>query len=245
VSFRDEVGFAVRDSDLVDEDTFADITRDVLARIDGSLFRASASIDRFGNVGVEATQGRPLQMATGIQISSSEYVNISGAPQHAVQYFLIDGGRIEMIAESGSTIRYSLDIHSRVTGGRLSRFQSEGTVESQADGILSLTTSGRDIDTFLVDDFTVEIPLAFRRFDLGIIPVGATVALTYNLEFISLLPGFVEIAAWEFSDPGGLSVFGDLEFLPVVATPTPGTLALFLPGLAVLGLLLRRRQRQA
>jgi hypothetical protein len=214
--------------------------RDVSAQITGFYGSAFAAAGLFGDVGMQGEVHRSGQMRTVAFIENDTFVNLLGVPQFARTNFIIDGGQILLLGGPVATIQYSIDIGFFIydsAGGvvDVGRWQSAGIVESRDFNRPTLTVFGEDIGVALVpNSIIVDIPLSFHTFDIGIIPPGGSIDLTYQADFRSDTQ-LVEIAAWRFSDPGNITGAGDfptVTFSPA-AVPEPGAALAIGVGLAV------------
>ncbi len=244
----------VSDGDSVTGATSADITTDILAGINLQFtYEATASVGRFGNLGVSAFQATDGELHTQVVIRSDEFVNL-GLPRRATANFIIDGGEIELVANTGAIVEFQLTITSNVSnGGDFRRWQHFADIEANNFSSVTYTSnSSTDIGAFVDPSrpTRVEIPFSFQSFDLGIIPSGATIDLEYQLDIFSNIPIAPEIVRWNFSDPLSVDGFSN-EFPTVEFESTPGVVpepsSLTLAALGVLGIsgLLWRRRKPA
>lgn len=223
-----------------------DLTTDVFDTINdpGGLFRATASIGRFGALGIEARQLSRGELTTQVFIADDGISNLLGTAQRIEASFIIDGGEFTLVAGDGGTgmpsfLEWQLDITSRIDGRRAGAFQAGGRLESSDFSRPTLTTFGTDIGAAFTSptSSTVEIPFGFYSFEIGTLPANGVLELEY-LVTIRSEAQVAEVVNWQFSDP--LMVDGEgpvtIDMLPI---PEPGTALLVLGGLV--GLATRRR----
>jgi hypothetical protein len=225
---------------------------DIFAQLAGPRYRGSASVDRFGNVGLQAELLAPeqglgfhkLRSRTSVSASPA-FVNIFPYAVHVYADFVLDGGALFLVGTTGSFARWELALSHTAVG---EVFSTIGRYEVGPGPTPTLTTFGTDIGAAVLGPGRVVIPLSFQTADLGIVQPGEQVYLSYRLEIEVGLGVGAEIATASFSDPfsvAGAGAAGAFRAVPaaVTAAPEPGTLLLTAGGLAVL--LGRARRRRA
>jgi hypothetical protein len=257
-AFVQHFGIGQSVTDRTDDAGTGVITRDVLAEISSPprdpnfQFSAAASVGRFGAVGLMVFESSNLNHTTDaeVQISNSEFVNLTPNPQHAMSRVVIDGGMMTSVfTRPGTGIDYNYELYSTIIDpvGTFTQhfFSSQGQLIT---GIfspgLSFSVSSNSMATFvdlgatfLPTAFdtsgnpisgTVTIPLSFLTFDLGVIPPGGRLALGYLFKFEAgtggAAGGFESELLGQFGDPFHLSTnaaLGTITFEPVSSEP-PG-----------------------
>ncbi len=235
----------------------ADITTDIFAGINLPFtYQGLASVGRFGNLGVSAFQATDGELHTQVVIRSDEFVNL-GLPRRATANFIIDGGEIVLVANTGALIEFELTVTSNVSnGGDFNRWQHFADIEANNFTSVTYTSnSSDDIGAFIDpnDPTRVEIPISFQSFDLGVIPGGATIDLRYQLDHLFQHP-LSRDQKLRFGNSATLLVTdsGSNEFPTIVFESTPGvvpepsTFALLsIGGIALAGYGWRCKRQQA
>jgi hypothetical protein len=220
-----------------------DTLRGVSAEIVGPGFRGTASVGPFGNLGIDALMAGPGTLSSQIIISNNEFTNPLPIPQRAAAQFIIDGGRLAMLAGVGSrlilVLQLTADVDDRdgVFVGEES-FAANIELEQLPTG-LEYRTAGEDLGATFDGAFSVAIPLSLQSLDLGTIPGGGNVSLSYRLQIFADIDGFSEIVAYQFSDPlqlDGTGEFPVVLFSAATVVPEPsGLVALAIGAVGLVG----------
>jgi hypothetical protein len=252
----------VASGDIIAGTSTADIDRNILASVTLQGGRGIAAAGVFGAIGLQGQVGSlnvPFLSAEA-EIRSTLFQNLSGGEARATGFFIIDGGRLQLIAGAGSKVSYDISVSSLVldeNGDFIipddpgAPFGAFGQLVATSTGV-ELTTQGTDIgvvrDTRRATQFN--IPLSLQTVDFGIVPNGHFLDITYSAKFTIDVVGFAEAISFEFSDPLNLAgpdvrVFPQITFAPLSPTgiAEPGTMALFAGGLLALGCMYARTRR--
>ena len=252
----------ISSNDIIAGTSGADINRNILASLTMSGGRGTASAGIFGAIGLQGQVGSsnvPFLSAEA-EIRSTEFQNLTGSDARATGFFIIDGGRMQLIAGAGSKVSYGITVTSVVldeNGDFIipddpgESFGASGELVATSTGV-ELTANGTDIgvvrDTRRATQFN--IPLSLQTIDFGIVPNGHFLDITYHAEFTIDVVGFAEAISFEFSDPLSLAgpdvrVFPQITFAPLspAGIAEPGTLALVGGSLLALGCAWRRKRR--
>jgi len=245
-----------RDDDSVDNGGSGDIPRDLVATIgaQNDRFFGSGSVGRFGDLGVQGRSSTVGELDTQVFIESDEFLNITGRPQQATANFIIDGGRVVMVAGEDSLVEFTLTIRKDFDVVFQTAFEYRAVNEFGTDNELLLF--GTDIGITEITPNTVDIPFAFESADLGVIQPNEQFEISYQLDITATANVFAEIVLFEFSDPFNVSTddagdFPTVTFAdvaggaPSAAVPLPATAPLLLGAIGGLGFLARRRRTSA
>jgi hypothetical protein len=228
-------------------------SRDILAEINMGFARASATAGVFGDVALSGffTMGERLSSRVRID-SSGENVNLSSLPRRAEAFFVIDGGSMSMSGGVGSFLHLDLQILFNIykddplEPSRTIILFDPGLTLMETSGGRTFTTGGPDIGA-TVTRREVIIPLSFQRIDLGLVPPGANIDISYDLDVTGHVVDFVEGMGWAWSDPldvSGTGAFPTIRFASAAVIAEPSSLALAALGmLGLLGYCRRPRHR--
>ncbi|MEF8708835.1 MAG: hypothetical protein V5B38_08150 [Candidatus Accumulibacter propinquus] len=218
------------------------------ANIAGGFGSAVGSVGTFGDLGVQAYLHGLGKLTSLVSIYSDEFVNPFASARHAQSRFVVDGGSLWMIAGNGSTLDFSLELQARILDS-LGHILSSNTWEATIGLAETATgtefhTTGESLGASLLGPGRVRIPLSFQTFDIGDIPAGGSMTLSYELAIEGIGARFVELMNWDFSDPlhvDGSGILSSVSLGTTAAVPEPPVWVLFAGGL---GALCRaRRQR--
>ena len=228
--------------------TSADIDRDVSLRISGPGYDAQAAIGRFGQLGVESLMLVPGTMTNDIFIASNEHVNVFAFPQRAKANFIIDGGHASMFAGPLSKLSMSISLESTIfdsSGNPVESRMWQGGFDLEVpefDSVPIFTPFGEDISATF--DGTVDIPLSLQTFDIGIVPPGGRVNVSYKFFALASIEQFSELTTWSFSDPLQiLADSGEDRSPDVIFTAVPVLPGFYLLASAIALLPMARRRR--
>ena len=236
----------IRDDDSVDNGGSGDIPRDLIADVSTGDGRASASgsVGRFGDLGVQGATSAVGEIDTQVFIESDEFLNITGRPQRATANFIIDGGRVVLVAGEDSLVEFTLTIRKDFDVVFQTAFEYRAVNQFGTENELLLF--GTDIGITEINQNTVEIPFAFESADLGIIQPNEQFEISYQLDITTTINEFSEVAIVEFSDPFGVDLGGPfanaVQFADVNAVPLPATAPLLAGAFGLLAFAARRRR---
>jgi hypothetical protein len=260
---------AVEDSDEVFELTSAEIDADILAHIGGTPgagYTATAGAGRFGQIGLDVGQFRPLagqNLRASVLVASDEFVNLFGGPARVRTQFVVDGGEFFMPFSTNTKITFSLDVGAlnqgieepisdsfqmEVEGSIAARFGGGYLMELSTDAagaqtLFTLPRGGLDLHAALDGPGRVAIPLSLQAFDLGVLGSGERLLIGYEARIHIEQNGFSEGETGKFSDP--FTLMGDSILANVTFTPVPEAAALTLSLTAFLALCALRRHRHS
>jgi hypothetical protein len=197
----------------------------VLAQSSCPSATAFSAVGRFGDVGMSATQRTAGQVETVVDITSESDANRNPlpSPQHAEANFILDGG--SLVLDGVGTLFFNIEVHFRIFDSHLFIIRrvdwtTGGTLTDRGLGLPTFLAHGVDIG-YTHAARRVEIPRTFVTLDLGNIPIGGAVAISYTGTFRSDLLR-TETAGWVFSDPGSISGVGDFPVLTFADVPPDG-----------------------
>jgi hypothetical protein len=237
-------------TDFAEERSPPDVLEGVSAAIGGPGFTLEASVGPFGNLGMTGQMSRVGTLSGQIIILNSEFFNQLPSPQRAAAQFIVDGGRLAMLAGTGSRLNLLLQVSAIVrdpttTLARDELFVAQIALEQTADG-MQFESSGESLDETFDGHFAVDIPLSLQTLDLGLIPAAGSIQLTYRLMIFADIHGFNEITAYQFSDPlqlDGTGEFPTVIFSEPAAVAEPPALLVLAASLTLIGAT-RRRQTE-
>ncbi len=233
------------------EDPLVPGADDIIAQVFGPSGSARGSVGAFGNLGIQGQMSQQGTVSNGVLISNDFVPNTSSIDRQAELRFIIDGGQMLLLANTGSSVTFSLSILGFIFDENDDFFDfinwSTG-IQMVENGVFGtdtvVTYSGEDIGA-TDDGFEVTIPLSFQTVDIGVIPGGGYADFSYSLSMIAEVVGGAEIAGYAFSDPLQVDGFQEsprIFFLDdEVAGDVPAPASLPLMALAVGLIWLRRR----
>lgn len=192
-------GDEVTSGDLITGADESEINRSVLAGITASEYSASGSIGEFGNYGVQGQIGIPGELHAQVFIEADVIAPlVGGGPREAFANFIIDGGESTFIAGPNSNLDFLLTVESSASS--LNIFQSGYSLNGSPTGMPTFSSFGSDIGASLTGP-TVDIPLSFQSFSLGLINPGEVIRLRYQLDINATIGDFSEVTTFSFQDP--------------------------------------------
>jgi len=236
------IGDAIRDGDIIEGATEADIDRALIASIAGPGFSASGSVGEFGNYGVNGTIFTRGELRAQVLIEADVSTPPFGSPRAAEANFIIDGGELSFLAGPLSTLELTLTLIAD------SDFVFQTGIELVGDGAAGnpdFTTFGADIGAVRDPSlgWRINIPFSFQSVDLGVLSPGQTLDFSYQLDIIATIEDYAEVVAFEFQDPLTIEPppAGPESLRAGIApVPLPAAVWLFAPAVALLGLRQRR-----
>jgi len=236
------IGDAIRDGDIIEGATEADIDRALIASIAGPGFSASGSVGEFGNYGVNGTIFTRGELRAQVLIEADVSTPPFGSPRAAEANFIIDGGELSFLAGPLSTLELTLTLIAD------SDFVFQTGIELLGDGAAGnpdFTTFGADIGAVRDPSlgWRINIPFSFQSVDLGVLSPGQTLDFSYQLDIIATIEDYAEVVAFEFQDPLTIEPppAGPESLRAGIApVPLPAAVWLFAPAVALLGLRQRR-----
>lgn len=230
-------GDDTRSSDSIEGATEADINRALFASIGGPGFNALGSVGEFGNYGVSGSIFTRGELSAQVYIEADVTAPPFGAARNAQARFIIDGGKLNFLADALSTLELSLIL--RVDSNPVFQSSIQLTGDNAA-GNPGLTLFGDDIGAARDPSlpWRIEIPFSFQTVDLGVLNPGQTINFEYQLDIIATIVGYAEVVAFEFQDPLSIEpppVGPEALRASVAPVPLPAAVWLFASAAAMLG----------
>jgi hypothetical protein len=239
---RDRSG-AIINSDSDSETVTNDdpYTRNLRAFMGSSnAYEVSVGMSVLGGVfGIDASTIAGGTLSTDILVLES-YTNDSSRPVQLKTSFIVLDGSLWLVAGEGSTLTYDLDVGTFPFG----EFNAQGTLTGSASFNATFTESGDSLGaTQGSPGSRVQVPFQRHELDLGIIAPGDSIDYFYSLSIFSDAPT-LEIAQWDFVDPGNLGPLSLVTATPVGPVPSAVPLPPSLGFLALALLPLARGRRR-
>ena len=157
--------------------------------------------------------------------------------------FIIDGGELIFLADGN--LLFTLQLRASISdrdGNSVDHSQWDSyAILAPGPAGTELTINGNDIGIEMVDPISARIPLSFQTFDIGTVPAGGSLSLSYHASVFAAAPQFAEIIAWRFSDPLSIDGPGEVPGVTFEAVPEPASAPLI--GVAALAAVAFRRRR--
>jgi len=244
--------------DTVTAATGIPISRPTFASLAGSGYESSAAIGVFGAVGVDGFNIFPGELSNQVVVTSDEHRNLNGIPANATLNFIVDGGQVTLDWAPEAEFQFALTINAEIFDAFDSLVRNrhwQSGFELATDGlpgsgrIDTFIKSGEDIGATLDPTIgTVDIPFSLQTLDLGTVPTGGRLELSYFVDFYSTIPQFAEVHHWSYSDPLTASLDSTprltVDFDPI-GTAIPEPSALGFAGFLVAAFLVAARRRPA
>ena len=219
-------------------------TENLSVFIGGSGFQASVGMNQNGLFGIDASTITGSRMTTRISILET-YTNDLSVPVDLATNFIVVDGFMSLVAGDGGTLSYDLAVGLFPFGD----FNGQGVLTgSTAAGFSSTFTETGDSlgATQTAVGNPVSIPFSVHEIDLGRVGPGESIDYFYSLQIVMDALA-LEIAAWQFIDPGQTSplpVLSQVTATPAApAVPIPATLPLLASAIAAIACGARRRRR--
>lgn len=228
--------------------------RDVRATLTGpthNVESATGSSGDFGNAGQiigPPSGGGRIDAINVIDYSLDDSIrNVSSTPQMARGGFLIEGGSAEVGPDSVVTFRmlFSFTIFDPAGNAVATPDYSEGfNLQRPSTGNAAFSQAGDDGTLGAAFDGVrrVDVPLAFREFDIGLVPPMGYVSFNFRFDAIGIAdPTGDASATWRYADPLSINGPGPSPSTTVTIIPEPAAAAS--TALAALAAAATRRRR--
>jgi hypothetical protein len=113
--------------------TSAEISSDLVAHLDGPGYATTASIGRFGQVGLDVgwfSSGRGFAGAS-VLVASDEFVNLGAVPARVRTQFIVDGGDFFLPFATDTRLSFRLEVGAQIRGP-VDAINDQLTMESEA-----------------------------------------------------------------------------------------------------------------